>query len=99
MKKELRIYQTKEGKQPFVVWLEAIKDKVARAQITNRLNRVTLGNLGGKSVGEGVFELRVHMVLDIGFISLLKMRQLFCCYWVVIKTHKIKILKKPNFIG
>ena len=61
MKKELRIYQTKEGKKPFVDWLESLKDRIGRANITNRLNRITLGNYGDfKSVGEGVYEIRIH---------------------------------------
>lgn len=61
MKKELRTYRTKQGKEPFIDWLSSLKDKVGRAFITNRLNRVALGNYGDcKSVGNGVYELRIH---------------------------------------
>lgn len=61
MKKELRIYRTKTGKEPFVDWIEALKDSIGRAQVTNRLNRVSIGNRGDcKSVGDGVHELRIH---------------------------------------
>lgn len=61
MRKELRFYRTKEGKEPFVDWIEALKDRVGRAQINNRLNRVTLGHYGDcEPVGEGVYELRIH---------------------------------------
>lgn len=61
MKKELRIYRTSKGKEPFTEWLESLKDKIIKAQITNRLNRVTYGNYGDhKSVGNGVYELRIH---------------------------------------
>lgn len=61
MKKELRIYRTKEGKEPFTNWLKTLKDAIGKAHITNRLNRVVLGNYGDyKSVGGGVLELRVH---------------------------------------
>lgn len=61
MKKELRIYQTQAGKRPFTHWIESLKDSVGRAQITNRLNRVMLGNYGDcDSVGDGVYELRIH---------------------------------------
>ncbi len=38
MQKELRLYRTKEGKEPFTDWVESLKDSVVRAQITNRLN-------------------------------------------------------------
>jgi putative addiction module killer protein len=61
MKKELRIYRAKNGKEPFTDWLFSLKDKVTRAHITNRLNRVILNNYGDcKPVGEGVYELRIH---------------------------------------
>ncbi len=62
MNKELRIYRTKEGKEPFAEWLSSLKDKMAQAQIKNRLNRLMFGNYGDcKSVGEGIYELRIHM--------------------------------------
>ena len=61
MKKELRTYRTKTGKEPFTDWLESLKDITGRAQITNRLNRAALRNYGDcDSVGGGVYELRIH---------------------------------------
>jgi putative addiction module killer protein len=61
MKKELRVYQTNDGKRPFINWLESFKDRVTHAQITNRINRLALGSYGDcKSVGDGVSELRIH---------------------------------------
>ena len=61
MKKELRIYRTKEGHEPFTKWLESLKDRLGRANITNRLNRVVHGNHGDcEHVGDGVYELRIH---------------------------------------
>lgn len=61
MIKELRNYRTTEGREPFIDWLNSLKDRVGRANITNRLNRVALGNYGDcEPVGEGVYELRVH---------------------------------------
>lgn len=61
MKKELRTYRTKEGKEPFIDWLESLRDRTGRANITNRLNRVVLGNYGDcEPVGDGVYELRIH---------------------------------------
>lgn len=61
MKNELRTYRTKDGKEPFTKWIESIKDKMVKAQITNRLNRVVYGNFGDcESVGNGVYELRIH---------------------------------------
>lgn len=61
MKKELRLYRTKGGREPFTNWLESLKDGLGRAHIANRLNRVTLGNYGDyRSVGDGVNELKIH---------------------------------------
>jgi putative addiction module killer protein len=55
-------YITPEGKNPFRTWLGGLRDIRGRAKIRVRLNRIRLGNLGDtKSVGEGVFELRIPM--------------------------------------
>jgi putative addiction module killer protein len=41
-------------------WFKTLKDRKARARIDIRIKRISLGNLGDvKSVGEGVFELRI----------------------------------------
>ena len=53
-------YVKADGSAPFNDWLEALKDRKARAIIRTRINRVRLGNLGDcKSVGQGVNELRI----------------------------------------
>lgn len=58
--RELRIYETGQGDVPFSFWLDSLRDREARARIRKRLDRVVLGNLGDyRSVGEGVFELRI----------------------------------------
>lgn len=60
VQKELAIYVTQNGKRPFIEWLESLKDKTIRYRIKERLDRVSLGNLGDhKSVGNGVSELRL----------------------------------------
>lgn len=57
--KQLEIYETVDGKRPFVEWLESLKDKSVRYRIKERLDRVSLGNLGDhKSVKDGISELR-----------------------------------------
>ena len=58
--KEITIYITVDGEEPFTKWLEGLSDKRARAKIRTKIDRVSLGNLGDyKSVGNGVVELRV----------------------------------------
>lgn len=55
------IYITKDGVAPLIEWLNALRDRQARAKIRIRIDRLCLGLLGDcKSVGEGVHELRIH---------------------------------------
>lgn len=47
--------------ETYARWLDGLKDKKARARITVRVGRLKQGNAGDfKSVGERVFELRIH---------------------------------------
>ena len=58
--KTILTYVKADGSAPFNDWLEALKDRKARAIIRTRINRIRLGNLGDcKSVGDGVSELRI----------------------------------------
>ncbi|MBN3871782.1 type II toxin-antitoxin system RelE/ParE family toxin [Nostoc sp. JL33] len=58
--REIRNYLTVDGKNIFDEWLDSLRDRRAKAKIRARLDRVEDGNLGDcKSVGEGVFELRI----------------------------------------
>ena len=57
---EIREYLSPDGKAPFSEWLKDLRDRQARARILTRFNRVRLGNFGDcKSLGDGVFELRM----------------------------------------
>jgi putative addiction module killer protein len=45
----------------FAKWLNAIRDKKAKARILARLDSAKLGNLGDcKAIGGGIHEMRVH---------------------------------------
>ena len=58
--KQLRIYRTKENREPFTDWLRRLKDQRGRQKIQARLGRVRLGNLGYcEAVGDGVSELKI----------------------------------------
>lgn len=58
---EIRTYQLEDGRVPFALWMDNLKDKRAKAKILVRLDRISLANFGDtKSVGNGVSELRVN---------------------------------------
>ena len=45
----------------FAAWLSKIKDRATRINISQRIQRLALGNPGDvSSIGEGVSELRIH---------------------------------------
>jgi putative addiction module killer protein len=57
--KELLVYQTEEGKEPFREWRKDLRDKVTLARIDRRVEHLAQGHYGDyKHVGEGVYELR-----------------------------------------
>ena len=57
--RELEIYRSRNGQEPFTDWLNAIRDQKTQRRIRTRLASLKLGNFGDyRSVGEGVFELR-----------------------------------------
>ncbi|MCY3742716.1 MAG: type II toxin-antitoxin system RelE/ParE family toxin [Candidatus Poribacteria bacterium] len=59
--REVEIYRSRNGREPFTEWLNAIRDQKTQRRIRTRLAALKLGNFGDyKSVGEGVFELRFH---------------------------------------
>jgi putative addiction module killer protein len=56
---EIRYYLTSSGQQPFAEWYADL-DATARAKVTRAIDRLEQGNFSNvKSVGEGVFELRI----------------------------------------
>ena len=59
---ETRIYTDKQAQQPLIVWLDALKDLRAKAQIQARMARVAAGIFGDcKPLREGVQELRIDV--------------------------------------
>jgi putative addiction module killer protein len=59
-RKELYYYHTGSGDNPFIEWLESIKDEIHRNRVKIRLDRVRLGNLGDhKAIDSGVSEFRL----------------------------------------
>ncbi len=57
---EVRHYLTAAGVDPFAEWLNALRDRQARARVEARIDRVERGLFGDcEPVGEGVSELRI----------------------------------------
>ena len=58
----LRILVLQNGQAPFKEWMRSLRDKPTKARIQSRIDRLRLGNFGDyQSVGDGVFELRIHV--------------------------------------
>lgn len=57
--KILKIYDTIEGKNPYLDWLKSLRDVSTIARIRARIDRIEEGNLGNhKSLGLGLFEFK-----------------------------------------
>jgi len=76
----IKIFQTINGKEPFIVWLEKIKDKNAQTRIRQRIRRLEENGFGDfKPLGKNLYELkldfgpgyRVYFVKDRKVIILL----------------------------
>lgn len=59
---EVLKYIDRTGRSPFERWFAGLRDAAAQAAVLIRLRRLALGLAGdSRSVGAGVFELRVHI--------------------------------------
>lgn len=60
MIKDIRYYKTRNGKCPFLVWQDKLKDVMTQARIDKRLREVAKGYYGDyKLLGDGLMELRL----------------------------------------
>lgn len=56
----IKVYETTNGKTPFLDWLRQLKDRQGRIKIRARIDRAELGNLGQYRVlSEGVCEMKI----------------------------------------
>ena len=62
LEKEIKKLELQSGLVPFDEWFDSLRDRKMQAAIDTRLARVRAGNFGDyKSVGGGVFELRIAL--------------------------------------
>lgn len=57
--KKIFIYKTIDGKEPFLEWLFALKDKTSRYRIETRIDRIRQGNYGDHKRFSGILEVRM----------------------------------------
>ena len=61
LEKEIKKLELQNGLVPFDEWFDSLRDRKMQAAVDSRLARVRAGNFGdSKSVGDGVFELRIY---------------------------------------
>ena len=57
---DIQDYVTQEGKDPFKDWIASLADRMARARLLARVQRMAAGNFGDcKPLEGGVWELRI----------------------------------------
>ena len=62
IRREIKKLELQNGLVPFDEWFDSLRDKKLQAAVDTRLARVRAGNFGDcKSVGDGVFELRIAL--------------------------------------
>ena len=62
LEKEIKKIELQNGLVPFDEWFDSLRDRKMQAAVDTRLARVRAGNFGDhKSVGDGVFELRIAL--------------------------------------
>ncbi len=59
MEKQILIYKTHDGKEPFIDWLFSLRDKIIRHRIETRIDRIRHGNYGDHKRFSGIIELRL----------------------------------------
>lgn len=58
---EIRYYLAQDRSAPFIKWLEGLNDRVVRARIKVRIDRLERGLFGDtRALGGGIEELRIH---------------------------------------
>lgn len=64
--REIRVYKTADGREPFTKWMAALKNEKVRRAVLMRVDRLSLGNPGDwraikTSGAEGLREMRLQL--------------------------------------
>lgn len=61
IEKNVFVYATSSGKEPFTDWLFHLKDMVVRHRIETRIDRLKQGHYGDHKRFKGIVELRLNV--------------------------------------
>ena len=62
MEYSIKTYKTANGKRPFRIWLDDLKNQTARAAIDLRIDRMRMGNFGNCEPLKGsIYELKIDI--------------------------------------
>ena len=60
MEKEVVFYHTHDGREPFIDWLNQLRDEFLVNRIWVRIHRIQQGNYGDHKRFNGIIEIRMH---------------------------------------
>jgi putative component of toxin-antitoxin plasmid stabilization module len=96
---EIRQYVDRQGRTPFLIWLNALSDE-SQARAATALNRLERGNLSSiKSVGAGVQELRIYFGPDTAFTSAGMEKSLSSCSPAAVRSANKLTSNEPRSFG
>jgi putative addiction module killer protein len=59
--KSIRLYKSKNGKIPFLIWLKSISDVRSKQIIQANIDKISLGHTGNtKYLANGVYEIKIN---------------------------------------
>jgi len=97
---EIRRYTTAEGRDVVGEWLANLADLKARARIAVRIDRLAGGNFGdAKSIGGGLYEMRIDWGLDIACITGKSKRLACCCCAEETSANSLPISRERGRTG
>ncbi|CAL19754.1 prophage protein [Yersinia pestis INS] len=90
MMKTIKHYLTPEGRDLYMEYLKSLRDSIAKAKISSRVNRIASGNFGDhKPCREGVWELRIDQGPGYRVYYSLVAVKSCCCFWAVISARRM----------
>jgi putative addiction module killer protein len=97
IEREIKKLELPNGVVPFDEWFDSLRDGKIQAVVDARLTRVHAGNFGDfKSVGGGVFELRISFGPGLGVYYALHGRQIVVLLAVGSKSGQSRDIRRAQ---